>query len=167
MKLFFWCLLFVLIPFNAFSERKTYNFALPDINGRTYRMRDYCGENARDRRSAIVVSFFMTNCKECIETEIPSLKVIYREFKGSVEIFLISFGENKWAVGDFLSQNPLDFVVLLDTTKKTGGSWGIFGVPYTFIFDGNCRLSERIIGSRIDYLEFLRNKLKEILKNPR
>lgn len=158
---------FFVIFFILFSVAglKRVNFELKDIHERTYRLDDFCGEKAKTKKKAIVVSFFRLDCKECMRVEVPSLKSIYREMKTeNVFVFLIGFGEGRWEVGDYFSQNPVDFPVLIDSTKKVGAEWGIFGVPNTFIIDENCNIRFHLQGSRTDYEEFIRGKLLELIK---
>lgn len=155
-------LLFILF---SVSGLKRVNFELKDIHEKTYRLDDFCGERAKIKKKAIVVSFFRLDCKECMRVEVPSLKRIYKDMKmNGLFVFLIGFGEGRWEVGDYFSQNPVDFPVLIDSTKKVGAEWGIFGVPNTFIIDGNCNIRFHLEGSRKDYEEFIRKKVSEVLK---
>ncbi len=141
------------------------SFNLKDYLERQFSLDDYCGERARFKANAIIVSFFTLNCKECMEREIPALRRIYREFKDrGVFVFLIGFGEDRWKVGDHFSQNPVDFPVLIDSSKKVGSEWGVFGVPNTFILDGRCKKRFHLQGSRTDYEELIKKKVIEIIK---
>ena len=154
----------LLIFLFSITGKNIMSFNLKDYLERVYKLEDFCGENAKFKMNAIIVSFFTLNCKECMNTEIPALKRIYNELKSQkVFIFLIGFGEDRWKVGDYFSQNPTGFPVLIDPQKKIGFEWGIHAVPNTFIIDKNCRKRFHLQGSRTDYEEFIKKKVLEII----
>ncbi len=86
-----------------------------------------------------------------------------------MQVFLISFGEGRWEVGDFLSSRAIDFPVLLDTNKKCGANFGVWGVPKTFILNHKCEIVFSTQGVTPNYEVLIREKIKprlnELWKN--
>ncbi len=82
----------------------------------------------------IILEFWGTWCGPC-RLAIPHLNDLATEFKNSKFLFLSITDEEKKTVEDFLKIRVMKSAVALDTGRATFDSFGIRGVPHTFIID--------------------------------
>jgi peroxiredoxin len=91
------------------------------------------------------------------------LESLYREFKGrrDFELVTVSVYQQGWsAISPFLTRNGYDIPVLSDFSNRVSSSYGISGIPATFIVDR----SGRIVWDCAGGLDWSDNNLKSALK---
>ena len=119
------------------------DFALRDLGGEAVALHE-------QRGSVVFVNFWATWCPPCRD-EAPSLQRLYgRLHEEGFEILAVSIdapGQGQ-AVEEFRREFGLSFPILLDPAKDAHASFGVTGVPETYLIDVRGRLAERFIGPR-------------------
>lgn len=125
------------------------DFELPALDGGTVRLSQLRGK-------IVFLNFWATWCAPCRE-EMPSMERLNRELNDPELVMLaVSVDEGgEAAVREFLADLPHSYRVLLDASTatrrlgtRTGASYGITGVPETFLIDRNGYIVEHIVGPR-------------------
>ena len=76
--------------------------------------------------------------------EIPSLNNLQEHFKeSSLEIIAINYGENKQKIDQFMENNKMNFIVLLDENMFSENFFKIIGLPTSFIIKKTVQLHMR------------------------
>ncbi|WP_088346809.1 MULTISPECIES: TlpA disulfide reductase family protein [Rhodomicrobium] len=101
---------------------------LPVLDGATADLADHAGKT-------VLVHFFATYCAPC-RPELASLaRLAERRAGRPFTILAIDVGEVPDRVRRFLSTAPVPFPVLLDGDRSVTKSWGVYGLPTTFVLD--------------------------------
>ncbi len=119
------------------------DFELPDLTEQDVRLSDYRGK-------VVFLNFWATWCKPCKE-EMPSMEVLYRQFKDDGLVVLavsIDRVTTKDDIPPFVKSMDLSFPVLIDSWGQTDKRYKLMGVPETYIIDQQGVLREKIIGPR-------------------
>ncbi len=119
------------------------DFELPDLTEQDVRLSDYRGK-------VVFLNFWATWCKPCKE-EMPSMEVLYRQFKDDGLVVLavsIDRVTTKDDIPPFVKSMDLSFPVLIDSWGQTDKRYKLMGVPETYIIDQEGVLREKIIGPR-------------------
>lgn len=119
------------------------DFELPDLAEQEVRLSDYRGK-------VVFLNFWATWCKPCKE-EMPSMEVLYRNFKDEGLVVLavsIDRVTTKNDIPPFVKSMDLSFPVLVDSWGQTDKRYKLMGVPETYIIDQEGVLREKIIGPR-------------------
>lgn len=119
------------------------DFELPDLAEQEVRLSDYRGK-------VVFLNFWATWCKPCKE-EMPSMEVLYRQFKDNGLVVLavsIDRVTTKDDIPPFVKSMDLSFPVLVDSWGQTDKRYKLMGVPETYIIDQEGVLREKIIGPR-------------------
>ncbi len=91
----------------------------------------------------ILVNFWASWCAPC-RAEHPQLTKMAQD---GIEIYGINYKDNSAKALDFLDEMGNPFARLAaDASGRTGLDWGIYGVPETFIIDGNGLVVKRFAG---------------------
>jgi len=151
----------------AFSQtgsegiRKAPNFKLEDLSGETVELNGEIGDGP------ILLSFWATWCKPCIE-ELNEYKKIYSEYKDNgFKMFAISTDNEKTVakVKPFVSSKNFEFPVLLDTNSDVARLYYAQSMPYSVIINKE----GFIVYSHLGYMrgdeENVKNKVSELLKD--
>jgi len=117
------------------------DFALTDLSSNIVRLSDHRGK-------VVLVHVWATWCPPCVE-EMPSMETLYQTLpRNRFEILAIGIdGDGRESVEPFMKEKGLTFPALLDPESTIGMSYGITGVPESFIVDKNGVLVRKIIGS--------------------
>ncbi len=141
------------------------DFELPDLTEQEVRLSDYRGK-------VVFLNFWATWCKPCKE-EMPSMEVLYREFKDDGLVVLavsIDRVTTKDDIPPFVKSMDLSFPVLVDSWGQTDKRYKLMGVPETYIIDQEGVLREKIIGprdwTRLDNLQVVTQLLDARAKSP-
>jgi uncharacterized protein (TIGR03435 family) len=83
---------------------------------------------------AVVLEFWATWCGPCVEA-IPHLNELAVRFKDRPVVFLSVTNEDRAVVEAFLKKRPIQGWVGIAKGKKLGESYGVEGIPDTFLID--------------------------------
>ena len=115
-------------------------FTLPFLNGGNAALSAYRGK-------VVILNFWATWCPPC-RTEMPSMEVLYQQFKSQgLEILAVDMEEDVLIVGRFVRSNGYTFPVMLDRDGRVSGMYGIRAIPTTYILDREGKIIGRIVGS--------------------
>jgi thiol-disulfide isomerase/thioredoxin len=114
----------------------------------TARMLDGSAQKLSDLKGNVVfLNFWATWCGPC-RTEMPSMEILYQQFKNRPFIMLaIDLQEDHEDVSAFMRRMGLTFPVGIDE-GAIGGMYGISAIPTTFIIDRKGYIIAAIAGSR-------------------
>jgi DsbE subfamily thiol:disulfide oxidoreductase len=113
---------------------------LRDASGKAFTLAELKG-------SVVFVNFWASWCEPCKE-EIPSIQGMYNHFRndGQFRMLTILYKDESQTARAFLKEGNYDFPVLTDTDGRSAMSYGVTGVPETYIVDKKGILREKIIG---------------------
>jgi peroxiredoxin len=117
-------------------------FSLPDLSQQYVALHDFCGTKLNKpwinkTKQVVVLSFFATWCKPCLQ-EIPHLEKVKNNFTSqAVKFMLINVGEEEAKIKDFLTQNPVNLDILIDRYKKTAEKYDALTLPRLVVIDKN------------------------------
>ncbi len=97
--------------------------------------------------SVVLVNFWATWCPPCRE-EMPSLQALYNQFRDrqGFRMVTVLYREDYRKAMAFLKESNYDLPVTVDSDEKTARSYGVTGVPETYIVDKKGILRKKIIG---------------------
>ncbi len=140
------------------------DFDLPDLEDTYVRLSDFRGK-------VVFLNFWATWCKPCRE-EMPSMEVLYRNFKqDGLVVLAVSIDRvtTKQEIPPFVKSLNLTFPVLIDSWGQTDKRYKLMGVPETYIIDQQGILREKVIGprdwTRLDNLEMVTALLKSAVQS--
>jgi len=116
------------------------DFTVPDINGKMVSLSDFRG-------NVVLVNIWATWCPPCVD-EMPSMEMLYQKMKGkNFEILAVGIDSlGLEAVAPFMKKYNLTFPALIDSAGTIGKTYGITGVPESFVVDKDGILVKKIIG---------------------
>jgi peroxiredoxin len=128
------------LPASLTNGKPAPNFSLSGLDGKKINLADYQGK-------VVFINIWATWCAPCVE-EMPSMQKLYNEFKGDdFEILAVSIDtQGLEVVAPFMKNHKLTFPALLDPQGTIKTSYGITGVPESFIIDKDGTLVKTIIG---------------------
>jgi len=101
-----------------------------------------------NRGSLMLLNFWATWCGPCRE-EMPSMEQLSRSFGGQgFTILAVNQRENAAQVSRFMKTNGLNFRAPLDTDGRVAASYRVYGIPATYLIDGNGQAIGMKSGSR-------------------
>jgi len=125
------------------AGRPAPDFALEDLEGRTWRL-------SEQRGKVIFLNFWATWCPPCRQ-EMPDMEALHREMTLTGQPFqmLAVLSNDDPANGALMAEKiGLTFPILKDEEALTAQAYGLTGIPETFIIDGNGMVRERLSGAR-------------------
>jgi len=140
----------ILIVF--FAVRPTYTPRIAEIGIEVPDFELTGADNSRTRLSdmngsVVFVNFWATWCASCLD-ELPSIERLYRSFAGDsrFRVVTILYKDNVDTASGFMKKNSLSFPVYLNQDESAAKTFGITGVPETFIIDKKGVLRDKVIG---------------------
>ena len=130
---------------NVYPVEKNFDFSheFTTIDGNSYEL------SANNLNSDVtIINFWASWCLPCVE-EIPSL----------------NYGENKQKIDQFMDNNKMNFIVLLDENMFSENFFKIIGLPTSFIVKKNGTITHEVVGEIEWDSKPLRNIVKNLLKN--
>jgi peroxiredoxin len=116
-------------------------FTLKTLEGGTVSLEDYRGK-------LIFLNFWATWCPPC-RAEMPSMQKLWENFKEEGFVILaIDIQEDSGLVSSFVNERGLSFPVLLDEKGKVSRSYGIRGIPTTFLLNPEGEIIGKAVGAR-------------------
>lgn len=114
---------------------------LEDVNGNQVKLSDKKGR-------VVFLNFWATWCPGC-RIEMPSMEKLHHQFKDrDFVIIAISIQEPVARVKQFLFQNRLSFITLLDKNGIVGSRFGAFSIPTTYLLNKEGKVIGKAVGSR-------------------
>jgi thiol-disulfide isomerase/thioredoxin len=117
------------------------DFNLRDANGGPASLSAYRG-------SLVLLNFWATWCGPCRE-EMPSMEQLNRYFGGQgLAVVAVNQRESAALVNKFMKSHGLSFTTPLDPDGRVGASYRVYGIPVTYLIDGNGQAIGMKSGSR-------------------
>lgn len=154
------CLLFSPAAFaqteKAPQNKKTLDFSLTDINGKTVSLKDFRGK-------IVLLNFWATWCPPC-RAEIPELVKWQREYQSqNLQIVGVTHPPtNRAGVRRFVQKNKINYPILFGTKKIKALFNSSDALPLTIVIDGEGNVKDSIEG--IVFPEEFDEKIKPLLK---
>jgi len=162
MKLFLFLLLVFVISLPIFAQnedditgRKAPNFKLVNLEGK------YVELNSQTGNGPILLSFWATWCKPCLE-EMVEYNKIYQEYKDlGFTLLAISTDTEKSVakVKPYIKSKGYNFPVLLDTNSEVARKYYAQQMPYTVLIDK----SGNIVYSHLGYMKGDEKKVTNLI----
>jgi len=109
------------------------DFTLKDLNNKKWTLSQLRGK-------IVLVNFWATWCPPC-RTEMPNLDLIYTHFATEGLVILSITDENPFTVNSFLQGKNYHPPVLIDSGGAVHKQFHITGIPQTFVFDRDGKLT--------------------------
>jgi len=109
------------------------DFTLKDLNNKKWTLSQLRGK-------IVLVNFWATWCPPC-RTEMPNLDLIYTHFASEGLVILSITDENPFTVNSFLQGKNYHPPVLIDSGGAVHKQFHITGIPKTFVFDRDGKLT--------------------------
>ena len=108
-------------------------FVLKQLDSEDFFLSDVCGKLRKPWKNKIkhvvVLSFFATWCKPCME-ELPEIEKIFEKYqKENVKLFLVNVREDKEKVAKFVSDKKIVIPILLDQYGKVSEKYEALSIP--------------------------------------
>ena len=132
------------------------DFQLKDLNGNKVLLKDFRGK-------VVLLNFWASWCPACRE-EMPSLEVIYKDYKDKgFEILAIDIMEDRKMVETFMEKMGLSFAALLDSDGKVSNDYRVVAIPTTFVIDRRGIIQRVFIGAVFWDHSNYRNLIEDLL----
>ncbi|HEV8296308.1 MAG TPA: TlpA disulfide reductase family protein [Acidimicrobiales bacterium] len=130
---------------NVSAKSRLVGKAAPPVAGTGFRGDAF--DLDRHRGSWVVVNFFSTTCVPCV-LEHPELKEFAQRHSsdGDASIVSVTFDDSGAAVAAFFRANGGDWPVLIDGTGPIAISYGVSGVPESFLVSREGIVAAKITG---------------------
>ena len=142
------------------AGRRAPNFVLENLDG------DYVELNQEIGEGPVLLSFWATWCKPCIE-ELTEFKKLYNDYKDKgFKLLAISTDDERTVakVKPYVKSKNYDFPVLYDTSGDVARIYYARAVPFTVLIDKQ----GAIVYSHMGYMrgdeQVIKNKVKEMLE---
>jgi thiol-disulfide isomerase/thioredoxin len=129
-----------LVPYDAGPAPA---LALPDLD-------DEILDISAQRGKVLLINFWATWCPPC-RREMPALTRLADLTRDSdIEVITVNVGEDLETIFSFTGSLQIDpdFPFLIDSDAGTLETWGIKGLPTSFVVDKNGNLAYRAVGGR-------------------
>lgn len=103
------------------------DFTLEDTTGTKISLSDF-------KEQDTLIVFWKTTCGYC-KKELPSLKEFVKENEDRLEVVAIDIREPKKVVQKYVSDNDINFKVLLDENGEAANNYWVTGTPSHFLID--------------------------------
>lgn len=103
------------------------DFVLEDLTGQKIRLSEI-------QDQVILINFWASWCGPCV-VEMPVLQDRFEKFKTELIVLAVNAGEDTETAKQFVTDNNLNFPVLLDSNGMVQKTYRVRGLPTTFIID--------------------------------
>ena len=115
-------------------------FTLESTNGNSVSLSDFKGK-------FVLLNFWATWCAPC-RKEMPSMSKLHNKLNNrGLEVVGVHVGPSLAGVKKFLDEVPVDFTILIDKDMSLA-SWGVRGLPTTFLINPEGKLVYSATGER-------------------
>ena len=116
------------------------NFSLKSLNGETVSLSDFRGK-------PVMLTFWKINCAAC-QFQIPYTQAFYNEWSSdTIAVLTVNVGDSASAVQNYVTSFGITYPILLDPQGKIAQTYGIPGVPVTFLIDSEGIMKAYKIGA--------------------
>ena len=116
------------------------DFTLQNINGETVSLSDFRGK-------PVMLIFWKINCAAC-QFQIPYTQAFYDEWSSdTIAVLTINVADSISAVQDYITSLGIIYPVLLDPKGEVAQTYGIPGVPMTFLINAEGIIKAYKIGA--------------------
>lgn len=134
------------------------SLGLLDTTGKTWQLPDLQGR-------AVLLNFWASWCEPC-RAEMPTLQQVADLYgPDRLLVLAINFKESAARALQFAKTTDVKLPVLLDTTGRAAGQWGVKVFPTTLMLDNRGRARHRVKGE-VDWTSSAPGKLIEALLRP-
>lgn len=96
-------------------------------------------------RGRPIIHFWASWCGPCVK-EAPQLARLASELHGRATLVGVDWSDNPASAASFVRQHHWTFPVLIDSSGVVGNTYGLSGLPTTFLLDSQGRIIRRLIG---------------------
>lgn len=122
------------------GKPKASGFNLVAVDGSKVSLDGYQGK-------FVLLNFWATWCAPC-RKEMPAMSNLHNQLKGrGLEVVGVHVGPSLAGVKKFLQSVPINFTILIDKDMSLA-SWGVRGLPTTFLVNPEGRLIYKAVGER-------------------
>ena len=114
-------------------------FDLPGLHGGRIRAADYTGQ-------MYVVNFWASWCAAC-RAEAADLEAFAQRWRGRITLIGIDWNDTTGAANDFVNEFGLTYPQAVDTHSDLAVSYGLTGVPETYIVTADGVIAAGVIGA--------------------
>ena len=135
--------------------RSAPSFSLPTLSG------DGNVDLASLKGNVVVVNFWASWCAEC-RTEHPALLNAWDRYRDRGVVFVgVDFEDSATDAADYAREQGVDWPLATDPGSRAAIDYGVFGVPETFVLDGEGQIVAKRVGP-VDY-EWLTSTIEKAL----
>ena len=129
------------------------DFELEDLEGNKVKLSSLKGKK-------VILNFWATWCGFCVK-EMPDLEKLQATYKDDLVVVYVNVGETKEKAQEFVDNNGLTGLVLLDMDSAVAGTYGIEGFPTTFGINADGTAQNYYVGAmEYDLMEAMYSELK-------
>jgi peroxiredoxin len=115
------------------------DFSLPDQTGKVHSL-------AGNKGSVVLIRFWADWCPNCKE-EMPRIDGVYRSLKDKgFRVLGVNVKQGESAVSDFVKEYNISFPTPMDKDATVAKTYGVVGLPTTFIVDKDGNIREKVMG---------------------
>lgn len=104
------------------------DFVSEDVSGKKIALSDFRG------KKPVLLIFWATWCGYCAK-ELPDLKTFTQKHQDEIQVLVVSSGESREIIKDYIQENDINFSMLLDEQKEIWNSYLVRGTPTHFLID--------------------------------
>jgi len=124
----------------ASERRAKIDFALKDLNGRTWKLSELRGK-------VVLVNLWATWCPPC-RKEMPDLDALAKEFGPQGLVVLGLTDEDAATARKYLSEHPYGYPILLDEGGNVKQAYDVVGIPKSYVYDRQGKIAAESIDMR-------------------
>lgn len=116
----------------------------------------------------VLVNFWAVWCTPC-RAEMPSMQQLNQQFDDQdFEIVAVDMGSSRKHIDAFLEEMTpsLEFEIVLDETGEAASTWGVRGIPVSYIIDRQGKLVYKATGERDWTSPEIQSTLQSLINQP-
>lgn len=118
------------------------DFTLTDLNGNEVTLSELRGKK-------VYLNFWTTECPYC-RMEMPEINRFNKEYGDKILVYGINLGEDPDSVKQFISENNIEFPILMDSDLSVGYAYNIYYIPESVYIDEE-GIIKAVVNSAMNY----------------